>query len=142
MGGVDRADQLASTYCFLRKALKWWWKLFLMGLEIRVINSYILYKSAKKHGNFVKTLVNQLRDFCRTRHRASTSTCSYDEVRSNGKLHVMLTGVRKDYKVCSWRNKPGERHQTIHYCDTCLDKLRMHLGDCFIKYHTKQRCRI
>ncbi|KAI4481620.1 hypothetical protein M0802_013886 [Mischocyttarus mexicanus] len=24
MGGVDRADQYASTYCFLRKSLKWW----------------------------------------------------------------------------------------------------------------------
>lgn len=28
MGGVDRADQYASTYCFLRKSLKWWRKLF------------------------------------------------------------------------------------------------------------------
>ncbi|KAI4497786.1 hypothetical protein M0802_007112 [Mischocyttarus mexicanus] len=26
MGGVDRADQYASTYCFLRKSLKWWRK--------------------------------------------------------------------------------------------------------------------
>lgn len=34
MGGVDRADQLASTYCFLRKSLKWWRKLFFWGLEI------------------------------------------------------------------------------------------------------------
>ena len=23
MGGVDRVDQYASTYCFLRKSLKW-----------------------------------------------------------------------------------------------------------------------
>lgn len=34
MGGVDRADQLVSTYCFLRKSLKWWRKLFFWGLEI------------------------------------------------------------------------------------------------------------
>ncbi|UYV72724.1 hypothetical protein LAZ67_10000407 [Cordylochernes scorpioides] len=28
MGGVDIADQLASTYSFLRKSLKWWRKIF------------------------------------------------------------------------------------------------------------------
>ncbi|XP_046737562.1 piggyBac transposable element-derived protein 4-like [Diprion similis] len=28
MGGVDRADQYASSYCFLRISLKWWRKLF------------------------------------------------------------------------------------------------------------------
>ena len=43
MGGVDRADQYASTYCFLRKSLKWWRKLFFWGFEMCVINhtSYI-----------------------------------------------------------------------------------------------------
>ena len=99
MGGVDRADQLASTYCFLRKSLKWWRKLFFGGSEICSINSYILYKSAKKqrkerpltHLQYAKTLVDQLRgDFRQTRHRASTSTYSFDEVRLNEKLHVML----------------------------------------------------
>lgn len=148
MGGVDRADQYASTYCFLRKSLKWWRKLFFGGLEICSINSYILYKSIKKQRNerplshlqYVKTLVDQLRgDFRQTRDRASTSTSSFNEIRLNGKLHVILTGVKKDCKVCSQRNKPGERHQTTYYCDTCPDKPRMHLGDCFIKYHTKQQ---
>ena len=41
MGGVDRADQYASTYCFMRKSLKWWRKLFFWGMEICSINAYI-----------------------------------------------------------------------------------------------------
>uniref|UniRef100_A0A1B0GEK4 PiggyBac transposable element-derived protein domain-containing protein n=1 Tax=Glossina morsitans morsitans TaxID=37546 RepID=A0A1B0GEK4_GLOMM len=43
MGGVDLADQYAATYCFLRKYLKWWRKLFFWGLEMSAINSFILY---------------------------------------------------------------------------------------------------
>lgn len=31
---VDRADQYASTYYFLKKLLKWWRKLFFWDLEI------------------------------------------------------------------------------------------------------------
>ncbi|XP_058792504.1 piggyBac transposable element-derived protein 4-like [Phymastichus coffea] len=147
MGGVDRADQYASTYCFLRKSLKWWRKLFFWGLEICLINSYILYKTTKEqrserplnHLQYLKTLVKQLTgDFHQPRDRASTSTAESDNIRLNGKLHSILTGVRKDCKVCSRRSKPGKRHQTTYYCDTCPDKPGMHLGSCYLKYHTMQ----
>jgi hypothetical protein len=30
MGGVDRADQMGSMYCFVRKSLKWWQKDFFL----------------------------------------------------------------------------------------------------------------
>ncbi|CAD1470709.1 unnamed protein product, partial [Heterotrigona itama] len=124
MGGVNQGDQYASTIC--------------------LINSYILYKSEKRtlsHLQYIKTLVEQFRgDFHQARDRASTF--SFDEVRSNGKLHVILTGIKKGCKICSQRNKPGKKHQTTFYCDfTCSDKPRMHLGDSFIKYHTKQQYR-
>ncbi|XP_017763339.1 PREDICTED: uncharacterized protein LOC108553081 [Eufriesea mexicana] len=33
IGGVDLTDQYASSYCFMRKSLKWWRKLFFGGLE-------------------------------------------------------------------------------------------------------------
>lgn len=33
MGRVDLADQWASTYCFLRRSLKWWRKLFLLTIR-------------------------------------------------------------------------------------------------------------
>ncbi|KAL6417866.1 hypothetical protein ACFW04_012481 [Cataglyphis niger] len=136
MGGVDQADQYASTYCFLRKSLKWWRKLFFWGMEISLINSYILYKLEKNkkgekplsHLRFLKTL--------------QPSTSHFDEIRLNGKLHVLLKGTKRDCKVCSDRNTPGGRREISYYCDTCPDKPRMHLGYCFTKYHTKANYRV
>ena len=37
MGGVDKADQLTSSYCFMRKSCKWWRKIFFWGLEVCAI---------------------------------------------------------------------------------------------------------
>ncbi|XP_014613522.1 PREDICTED: uncharacterized protein LOC106791974 [Polistes canadensis] len=111
IGGVDRADQLASTYCFLRKSLKWLSKLFFLGS---------------------RNLLNKF-----TRARASTSTFDSEDIPLNGNLHNILTGVRKDCKVGSKSKNPGKRQQTTYFCDTCPDKLGMNLGYCYMKYHTK-----
>ena len=118
-------------------------------MEICLINSYILYKLEKQkreerphnHLRFLKTLVEQLRGPYR-QHRKQASTSVTDEPRLNGKLHVVLKGAKRDCKVCSDRNKPGGRRETSYYCDTCPEKPRMHLGDCFIKYHTKTNYRV
>jgi hypothetical protein len=48
MGGVDRADHYAASYCFLGKSFKWRRKLFFWGLEVCAVNSYILYKEKCK----------------------------------------------------------------------------------------------
>ncbi|KOX67908.1 ATP-dependent RNA helicase dbp8 [Melipona quadrifasciata] len=37
----------------------------------------------------------------------------------------------KDCKVCSSRNKPGGRHETTYYCDTCPEKPRMYLNEVY-----------
>lgn len=55
MGSIDCVDQYASIYCFLRKSLRWWQKLFCWSPEIDI----------------------------------------------NGKLHIILTWNRKDYRFCS-----------------------------------------
>ncbi|CAL1261008.1 unnamed protein product, partial [Larinioides sclopetarius] len=70
--------------------------------------------------------------------RALTSTSDSENIRLNGKLRNIPTGVRKDCKVCSQRNNPGKRNQTTYYCDTCPEKPGMHLGNCYMKCHTKQ----
>ena len=76
--------------------------------------------------------IRQLRD------RASTSTVNCDEIRLNGRPHVILTGRKRNCKVCFYRNKAGEGHETTYNCDTCPDKPRMHLGRCFINYHEQK----
>lgn len=145
MKAVDRINQYTSSYCFLKKSLKLWRKLFFWGLEICVLNSYTLYKLSKKQRNesplnrlkYVKLLVKQLRDgYGQERDRSSTSSQSNDNVRLNGKLHIILTGKKQDCKVCSRRDSAGKRHATTYFCDTCPGKPRMHMGECFIKYHT------
>ena len=51
MGGVDTADQYSATYCFLRRTLKWWGKLFFCGLEVSILNVYVLYVESCKNSN-------------------------------------------------------------------------------------------
>jgi len=51
MGGVGTADQYCATYSFLRRTLKWWRKLFFWGLEVSIMNAYILYKQSCKNSN-------------------------------------------------------------------------------------------
>ncbi|XP_053975370.1 piggyBac transposable element-derived protein 4-like [Hylaeus volcanicus] len=144
VAGVDYVNQYASTYCFLRKSLKWWRKLFFWGMEICAINAYILYKTVKKANNqkpmthlkFVKLLVDQLRgNFRQERGRDFSAPA---ENRLNGKLHVMRKGTKRDCVVCSKRQQKSGRRETIDYCDTCRNKPRMHMGDCFYRYHTMQ----
>lgn len=143
MGGVDRADQYASSYCFLRKSLKWWRKLFFWGMEICSINSYIIYKAVKTKNNekplshlkYLKVMVDQLvGEYKEPRSRPSTS--ADPETRLNQKLHILRSGPKRDCVVCSKRAVKGGRRETSTYCDTCPGNPRMHLGDCFEKYHT------
>ena len=101
-------------------------------------------KNKEKNGRLVicdnmKTLVKQLTENFGQTHQASTSC--FEDIRLNGKLHVIQTGNRNDCRVCSRRNESGKRHQTTYYCNTCPDKPGMHLGKCFTIYHTKQKYR-
>ena len=43
MLGVDKMDQLATYYSFLRKSVKWWRKVMFWLLEVSVVNTYIVY---------------------------------------------------------------------------------------------------
>jgi hypothetical protein len=48
MNNVDIADQLHGTYRldhWMRKC-KWWWSIWMWGLQVLLVNAYILYRSA------------------------------------------------------------------------------------------------
>ena len=47
MGGVDLADQLVKTFSTVRKSRKAWKKLFGYGLEVCLLNSFIIMKKIK-----------------------------------------------------------------------------------------------
>ncbi|KAI4473617.1 hypothetical protein M0804_015262 [Polistes exclamans] len=48
----------------------------------------------------------------------------------------MRKGPKRDCVVCSTRKQRDGRRQTSEYCDICPSKLRIHMGDCFQRYHS------
>jgi len=48
MNKVDQADQLRSTYpCDLwTRTQKWWWAIWLLGVQVMLVNAYVMYKTA------------------------------------------------------------------------------------------------
>ncbi|CAD1480922.1 unnamed protein product, partial [Heterotrigona itama] len=116
MGRVDLADQYTTTYCFLRKTLKWWRKLFF----------------------WEKLLLDLVGDFCTTAKRGRQSS-SDKEQRLDGTLHIItlhLQHKHKDCAVCTKRKVPGGRKETSYICETCDRKPGLHVGECFKRYHT------
>ena len=119
MRAVDRADQYAATYCFLRKSLKWWRKLCFWGMEMCVINAYIMHKITRQHNNerplthlnFVKCLVDELVGNFRheTPSRAQPST-SFVKFRLNNQLHIIRSGTKK--RLCGMFRQENFRKKT------------------------------
>lgn len=153
MGGVDRADSYSASYCFLRKSLKWWRKLFFWGLELCSVNAYLLYKITQHRQNkrpmthlkFVRELVDGLTANYRQRSKIpGRPSMSDKEERLNGKLHILRQneGKKKDCLVCSNRKVKGGRHETRYICNTCTLKPGLHIGECFERYHTMQNYKI
>lgn len=145
MGDVDVADHYSSTYCFLRKSVKWWRKLFFWGLETTVINSYILYKEdtlrkkekPMKHLQFVDKLILQL--VANHREGSSIKRPTDPEERLNHqKFHSIYPDVEKKYRDCvvCGTNRKEKRKKTMYYCKTCSNMPALHIGECFDKYHT------
>jgi len=110
MDGVDTADQYCVTYCFLRRTLKWWKKLFFWFLEVSIINAYVLYKESCKNSNsnpmshikfrreLVMALVGDFREGGGASTRGRTST-SDNQQRLNGMLHVIILHPEKNTKI-------------------------------------------
>ncbi len=51
MNGVDVADHLRNHYCIDRwmRKRKWWWSIWWWGIQVLLVNSYVLYKTAHIH---------------------------------------------------------------------------------------------
>ncbi|XP_011135111.1 piggyBac transposable element-derived protein 4 isoform X2 [Harpegnathos saltator] len=145
---VNTADQYAVSYCFIRKTLKWWRKLFFWGFESAIVNAYILYKECAvknddipiTHLQFRKKLLMELiGDFRAPKLRSEPVSDSDKEQRLENIPHFIfqLSGSKtKDCVVCSKPNVPGERKRTSYFCDTCERKPGLHPGNCFKRYHT------
>jgi hypothetical protein len=144
MGGVDLADQYISSYCFSRKSIKWWRKMFFWLLETAVVNSFTLYNMNQvkkvRQLKFRKMLVEELVGNVRNSGKRGKPTVSVNEERLDGKLHLpfpLEDRKTKDCAVCSDRRPGKERKRSKFYCKTCSINPGLHMGECFAKYHTE-----
>jgi len=48
MNDVNKADQFQGTYHFdrWRCKRKWWWAIWMWGVQVFLVNAYMLYKTA------------------------------------------------------------------------------------------------
>ena len=62
MGGVDKSDQLLSYHNVLRRTVRYWKTLFYHGVDVGVVNSFILY-NLLAYQNGIRTITeNDFRD--------------------------------------------------------------------------------
>ena len=63
MGGVDLADQILQSFSVIRKSNKAWKKLFYYGLEVCLLNSYVIFKAVKQENkDFLSYRIAIVRD--------------------------------------------------------------------------------
>lgn len=156
MNGVDRADQYTVYYSFIRKARKWWRKLFFWLLEVAAVNSYILYKlnttTAITHLEYRRKVLEALalrhiqsappRTLAGRPRKRQRSISTGDPERLNGQSHFPgKLSKPKECVVCSDPAK-GQRHRSLYYCMTCASNPTLCIENCFKLYHTEESYRI
>lgn len=153
MGGVDLADQMLKSFSVVRKSREAWKKLFAYGLEVCLLNSYIIMRKAKPacKQEFLRFRVNIARQLIagqsfrvRIGRRISQPLSEVDALRLNGQFHPLeFTDSRLDCVVCAKvvqaqglhrykRSKSGVKC-TVCNVALCVNKQR----SCWNMWHTR-----
>ena len=153
MGGVDLSDQLIKTFSVVRKSRKAWKKLLGYGLEVCLLDSFIIMRKANPQSSqefidFRMEVARQLigqRSFRRKSGRPPSLPLSEaDEKRLNDRRHVLeVTDTRRDCAVCAKKAIVQDLGKNFRYksqivCVTCnrtplcITKDR----NCWEKWHT------
>lgn len=150
MNGVDKFDQLLSSYKIDRQSNKWWHRIFFYFLDACVINAYCMYKLLDRPDketakNFRRAIINGLV----APAIVSTSKRSNDthpqiqikkskpfvpkEIRLNSSTHQPERASRRRCALCSTKAKPVRTDWTCNTCQVplCLGKQK----SCFQNYH-------
>ena len=136
---LSAGDQLLMYYGFPHRSVKWWKRVFFHLLDLSIVNSYILFKTAtgskmtllEFRSSVATNLIDGL-ECPRKRHVASapelplrlTERASPEPIPDKGRV---------DCKVCSDR-RVGQRHQMGYRCKLCHTVLCLY--PCFERYHT------
>lgn len=136
MGGVDRADQMATYYEPDRKSTKWWKKVFFRLLMVSVVNAWIVYgDNNRKKITLLKFIVELAEQMIRhgkqtSNKKPETST----KPTSKPKFRHFPKKVLRRQRCKSCSNQKIER-RTKQVCGQCNVALCV---DCFESYHTKK----
>lgn len=143
MNGVDRADQLRSTYGICRKAAKWWKYLFWFMVDVAICNSLILMKESKNHVIRTKTGRHRERTQLEFRtqlahqllgdYRGKRKRESLPEQQTRGLSHWPAEMDKK--RTCKQCAKNKIRRERIHGCEQCGVNLCI---PCFKPYHLEK----
>jgi len=132
MGGVDLMDRLLSAYRPRIKGKKWWWNLFINGVNIAVVAAWKLHckvtppAEALSHLNFRREVVQGLtRASTRQRLGGPTAPVSLC-VRYDGLQHYLGSTTQGRCAFCS-----SNTRKMCVKCDKRLHEL------CFPLYHTR-----
>ena len=151
MGGVDLADQLVKTFSVIRKSPKAWKKLFRYGLEVCLLNSFIIMNKVKP-GNmeffyYCMAVAQQLIAGKPFRGKAgrppSQPLNETDANRLDGTYHsIVVSDSRRDCVVCAKKVQMSNLDRTFRYksnfrCSTCDGKALCLNRDrnCWEKWH-------
>lgn len=143
MNGVDRADQLRSTYSICRKAAKWWKYLFWFMVDLAICNAFILMKESKHHT--IKTKSGRRRERTQLEFRTQLAHQllgdywgkrkreSIPEHQTRGLSHWPTEMDKK--RTCKYCAKNKIRRERIHGCEQCGVNLCV---TCFKPYHMEK----
>ena len=132
MGGVDLADQISTSFSVIRKSKKAWKKLFYYGLEVCLLNSFIVHKSvvdkplAFLHNRLA--VVRYLTEGQCLRKKAgrppNRPLAEADSKRLNGQYHSTAVEEKRRYcvvcaKYASVKGLSTNSISTSTVCTTC-----------------------
>ncbi|KAI5713033.1 hypothetical protein M8J75_013171 [Diaphorina citri] len=142
MGGTDRLDQNVSCYRSNIRSKKWWWPLFLWGIDVSIQNAWLLHRKSCKSTN-VPTL--DLLDFRRAIAQVLMTKNATPRIRSGVVRSVVSGRVSSDARTNNSalehilvqqqkRTRCGQCHShTITKCQKC--GIAIH-KKCFAEFHS------
>ena len=157
MWGCDLLDQLMTSYCMLRRSVKWWRKLFFHMLSLLLNNAYLLHKKfgvkPLAHDVFLEHVVQYLLNeslhnattkVMRKRPAEMSTSCWFEG--HHYPVHIpKCVGSKigsKKCLACNFGKKELVAHDftislklklTSYQCDVC--KVPLCIEPCFKTYH-------
>ena len=146
MNGVDRADQLRSSYSISKKALRWWKYLFWFMIDVSICNGYILMKTSPNHvlktKNGRERVRTQLEFRMQLAHQlfgtymGKRKRDRIVEPHTAGLHHWPIQMKKRTCKQCSKTKKRREVQTGCEQCDVNL------CTPCFKPYHKEKHAEL